>query len=322
MPATPTHIDVDESKTLAHIAFGSCNRENRPQPMWPFIIQNQPDLWMWTGDNIYGDTHDMTVMKEKYDLQNQNKNYQKLLATCPIIGTWDDHDYGANDAGKTFPYKAESQQLMLDFLNVPKDDPRRTREGAYASYTFGEVGKQVKIILLDSRYFRDSTVRGENGYIPLPEGTILGEAQWQWLEAELNNSTAQFHLIANGIQIIPEEHRNEKMGKPSPHERERLLNLVGQHTDKTIVLISGDRHLAEISGIERGGKMIYEVTSSGLTHSWDTHKGEPNQHRIGNSVIQKNFGLIDIDWTTKPAVAKLQIRGEDNQLYREQQVTF
>ena len=28
-----------------------------------------------------------------------DKGWQKLKKTCPILATWDDHDYGVNDGG-------------------------------------------------------------------------------------------------------------------------------------------------------------------------------------------------------------------------------
>jgi alkaline phosphatase D len=41
-----------------------------------------------------------------------------------IIGTWDDHDYGLNDAGKEFSGKIFTQRLMLDFFDEAEDSPR------------------------------------------------------------------------------------------------------------------------------------------------------------------------------------------------------
>jgi hypothetical protein len=41
-----------------------------------------------------------------------------------VIGTWDDHDYGLNDAGKEFSGKVVTQRLMLDFLDEPEDSKR------------------------------------------------------------------------------------------------------------------------------------------------------------------------------------------------------
>lgn len=41
-----------------------------------------------------------------------------------VVGTWDDHDYGLNDAGKEFGGKKTNQRLLLDFLDEPQDSPR------------------------------------------------------------------------------------------------------------------------------------------------------------------------------------------------------
>src|SRR5688572_17679026 len=84
-------------KALQTIAFGSCSHEDDSTQLWDDIAARKPDLWIWMGDNIYGDTHDMSLLKKKYDIQKARPDYQRLLKTCPVIGTWDDHDYGIND---------------------------------------------------------------------------------------------------------------------------------------------------------------------------------------------------------------------------------
>ncbi|WP_298344256.1 hypothetical protein [uncultured Algibacter sp.] len=55
------------------INFGSCNKQNEPQLLWDDIINNDPDLWIWLGDNIYGDTDNMQILKEKYQIHIINK---------------------------------------------------------------------------------------------------------------------------------------------------------------------------------------------------------------------------------------------------------
>jgi len=71
---------------------------------------------------------------------------------------------------------------MLDFLDVPASDPVRTQEGAYSSHVYGPKGQQVKVLLLDGRYFRDPLKKNGKDNVPDPSGDILGEAQWKWLE--------------------------------------------------------------------------------------------------------------------------------------------
>jgi alkaline phosphatase D len=290
--------------------------------MWDPILQNKPQLWIWLGDNIYGDTQDMTVLKQKYELQKSNPGYQKLTASTPLIGIWDDHDYGINDGGKAYAKKQESQQLMLDFLDVPASSERRQREGAYGSYTYGPQGKQIKIILLDARYFRDTLTKTNNMYVKNQEGEILGEAQWQWLKEELTNSKADLHLIASGIQMIPEEHIYEKWAN-FPNERKRLFDLIAGTQAKGVILLSGDRHIAEISRYAHQGVAypLYEITASGLTHSATQNLGEPNQYRLGKLVNVLNFGFMTIDWK-QPIEVSIQIKGLNNQLLEEQKISF
>lgn len=308
---------------LSSIAFGSCNRENKPQPMWEYILQNKPQLWIWLGDNIYGDSDTMHVLKSKYEIQKNNPGYQKLRAAMPVIGIWDDHDYGRNDAGREYVYKKESQELMLDFLGEPADSPRRKQDGAYMSYTYGPAGKQVKVILLDARYFRDSLQKKDKAYLVNQTGDILGEAQWNWLEDELKNSKADIHLIGSGIQIIPEEHIYEKWAN-FPKARQRLFNLIASTKAKGVVLLSGDRHIAEISKYTLPGLAypLYEVTASGLTHSATQNTGEPNRYRAGKLVTVLNFGLMEIDWNQKPIQVSLVIKGLHNEILLKETVKY
>ena len=303
------------------IAFGSCNRQNRPQPLWQPIISDQPDLWIWMGDNIYGDTPDMDTLRAKYELQNQVPDYQTLKSKTPIIGVWDDHDYGINDGGKRFAQKKESRDIMFDFLGVPANAPERKREGAYSSHLIGTGDNLVKVILLDARYFRDTLERIDKVYQLNQNGEVLGEAQWKWLEKELKNSPAKINLISSGVQILPTEHAFEKWAN-FPKERERLLDLIAKSGAKTPVLLSGDRHIAEVMKLtdSRFPKGIYEITSSGLTHTWSEISPEPNQFRIGQLIAKLNYGLALINW--KKQEVTFQIKGENGAILGTQVVPF
>ncbi|MEO1626032.1 MAG: alkaline phosphatase D family protein [Bacteroidota bacterium] len=312
--ATPKAID--EGKVLQRIAFGSCSHQYDPQPIWQPIVANQPDLWIWLGDVVYADTENMNVMRQKYRQQREHPDYQKLLDHCPIIGTWDDHDYGANNSGKHYPKKEGSEKIFEEFFSSGKDHPASSYPGIYHSFTFGEVSRQVKVILLDCRYFRDDRP-ADNDQQARQAADILGEAQWQWLEKELKNSQAQIHIIASGIQVVPEEHRFEKWAN-FPTARQRLFDLLVQYEVKNGLLISGDRHIGEISQYDlTNGDQITEITSSGLTHSYEKAKNEPNRYRKGNLVNQLNFGLLEIDWQDKQPTLKASIKGMDNVLYEE-----
>ncbi len=312
---------VNEKNSVSTIAFGSCNKHDLPQPLWNPILAENPDLWIWLGDNVYGDTHDMGLLKSKYDRQYKQNDYVKIRKNMEVIGIWDDHDYGINDGGVNYAQKEESQQLMLDFLDEPKNSERRNQKGAYASYTYGEGHQKVKIYLLDARYHRDTLDRADGAYVPNMKGTILGDAQWTWLENEFKNSDAAINLIASGIQFIAEEHPYEKWAN-FPNERDKLMNLIADSGIKAPVILSGDRHIAEVAKTKLpNGKPIYDITSSGMTHTWNEWRPEDNKYRVaGDHVAELHYGLLNIDWENQTMV--FSIRGEDQEQYLEQEISF
>src|SRR5688572_8076105 len=192
---------TSSSKTLQRIAFASCASQEQPQPTWETVVSKSPDLFLFIGDNIYADTEDTAVMKSKYANLAAKPGYQKLLSTCKLLSVWDDHDYGENDGGASYPKKKESQQIFLDFFNVDNSSPRRKRAGIYGAEVFGSGRKKVQVILLDTRYFKDVQVPNNESteskrqknivgwYLPTNDttATILGKEQWDWLKDQLNN---------------------------------------------------------------------------------------------------------------------------------------
>ncbi|HBH51536.1 MAG TPA: phosphodiesterase [Planctomycetaceae bacterium] len=325
-----TTAAADEHTPLTSIAFGSCAKQDQPQPIWQAVRGSQPQLFIFLGDNIYGDTHDMAQLRFKWNQLAEQPGFQTLRESCPVIGTWDDHDYGADDAGAEYPEKRESQQIFLDFLQVPQNDPRRSREGVYSSQVYGPAGQRVQVILLDARYHRSPQKKGftpgEPGegyrgkYIPNtdPGTTVLGETQWKWLAEQLR-VPAELRLIGSGVQVIPDEHGSEMWGN-FPAERKRLFQTIRESGARGVVLLSGDRHLAEISRLPIGhpdsiGYPLYDVTSSSLnapsgnfTKSGVRFANEINSYRQGLTYFDVNFGSIQIDWTPADPVVRLQVR--------------
>jgi alkaline phosphatase D len=314
------------------VAFGSCDNQEKPQELWTEIVNQKPALWIWGGDNIYADTGDSTILKGMYNKLKADPGYEQLLKTCPITGTWDDHDYGMNDGGKFWPHKDEFKKFELQFLGIPKSNPVWSHQGIYNSLTFGKGKAKIKVINLDTRYFRDTLIkvyykpvgseRKEYKYEVNETGDILGEVQWKWLEDELRNSDAAFFIVNSSIQALAEDHRFEKWVN-FPKARQRLLDVLAS-AKKNIMIISGDRHIAEFSKVDLPGANfpLYDFTSSGLTHTWPEKWVEANRYRVGELVIQKNFGIIKIDWGKKDFKVTLQIRGKDNQLFEQKMITY
>ncbi len=305
-----------DARPLARIGLGSCAKQDRPQPIWDAVLAAKPEIFVLLGDNIYGDTQDMAVMKRKYDQFAAVPGFAKLRETCPILATWDDHDYGVNDGGKEYPKRRESQQVFLDFFAEPADSPRRGRDGVYDVQTFGPPGKRVQFILLDTRSGRDllkdntNKTKGAGPYMPDPDPAkrILSDEQWAWLEARLREP-AELRIICSSIQFVVDEHGWEKWGN-FPAERQRMVNLIRDTKANGVVFVSGDRHLAELSKMADAGVPypLYDLTASSLNQPHGRPgEQDPSRYRIGRMYQQANFGLINIDWSANDPAINFQI---------------
>ncbi len=303
-------------RAIQRIAFGSCLKQDKPAPIWNVIADMKPDVFLFIGDNIYADTEDMSVMRQEYDKLNADQAYQRLKRTCPILATWDDHDYGVNDGGADYPARDASQREFLRAFDEPKNSPRLSRPGVYMAKTIGPPGRRVQLILLDTRYFRSplkkapAAQRAFRRYVPNPDksATMLGDAQWQWLEKQLRQP-ANLRIIASSIQLVSEDPGWEKWAN-LPRERQQLFDLIKKTNAQGVLILSGDRHIGELSMMDAGiGYPIYDLTSSGLNSAsefWRTY--EVNRHRVATMNWGDNFGIIDIEWSTPDPEIRLQIR--------------
>lgn len=280
---------LKESPT--HVAFGSCNLQVLKQDYWANIAATKPDLWIWGGDIIYADLLPLGIKRKQYNRILQNEGYQNLLSNSKIVGIWDDHDFASNDSDGSYKKKAKSQNLLLDFLQVPNDSPRRVQEGIYTSYLIGDKPTQFKLILLDVRYFRSA---------PNEQANMLGDVQWKWLENEIQINKSKFIVIVSGSQIIQNEGgKHDDSWTSMPTERERFFKLI-EKSKAPVLLLSGDRHFAEVSMLKIGNRETYEFTSSGLTHHFN--KANDNPFRVAGPALAKNYGVLNITWKRHPIV--------------------
>lgn len=306
-------FDRRDPGPVSRLAFGSCNKVDRPQPLWTPIAAARPDVWIWTGDIVYADTDDAAVFARHYDRQRAQPGYAALRRRARILGVWDDHDYGKNNGGREFTGRDVAKRALLRFLDEPDDSPRRRRAGVEAAYVFGPAGRRVAVVLLDVRYYREA---------PGEDADPLGAAQWAWLERVLRGAAsagARLTLIVSGIQVIAGDHPYEKWAN-FPRARQRLFRLLATTRTPGAVFITGDRHIAELSALPDAptGYPLYDLTSSGLTHAWSDHPGEPNRRRVGRVFTGLNFGVVAIDWDAGRAA--LQVRDRDGATRIEQRL--
>lgn len=316
-------------ETITRIACGSCYKPERDNGIWEVIGAENPQAFLFMGDNIYADTTDPGVMKEKYQRLIDLPDYANFSKKVPVLPIWDDHDYGKNDAGREYPMKEESARMFFDTFNFPADHEARKTPGVYHSKILGPQGQRVQIIMLDTRTFRSGLpkkkINRRSTYIPQtgPDTTMLGETQWKWLEAQLKKP-AELRLIVSSIQILATAHRFEKWGN-MPDERTRFFQLLAKSGSTPTVLFSGDRHLAEVCRLPKSSSKIpfdlHELTASGMTHAGAPD--DPDPLRIKGTYTRKsNYGLIDIAWQKSKPTVTLGIMTSDGELLSSTKVTF
>ena len=318
-----TGIDFLSDFTLA---LASCNKQEKPNLIWDDVLDTQPDVWVWGGDNIYTDTNNMQRLRAMYEAQNHVKGYQQLKNKAVVIGTWDDNDFGLNDGPVEFESKKQSQQEFLSFMGIPEDSPKRKQEGVYASHDYDMPEGIIKIIVLETHYFRtaltpDTKTKKRTKPNSYGEGTILGNDQWQWLSDELNSSKADFNIIVSSIQVLSNEHGFETWGN-FPHEVDKLKKVITDSGAESVIILSGDRHISEFSKTEVVGLSypLIDFTSSGLTHAYSDYKGEPNPYRIGDVIFTESFGLLRFN--LKSRQVRFTMLGDGNELLGELKQTY
>ena len=278
--------NISFAEIVYKLGIGSCVDQDYPTPAWASLEKESINSFFFLGDNIYGDVPSGRLDNVILSYEKLNNQMPSWLKNTEKLVIWDDHDYGLNDAGANYIYKAESQQIYNDAWNIDQNDPRRSREGIYFSELKDIAGKKILIVGLDTRYFRSNLIKIGNSYKPHKNSntTILGRIQWQWLEKELSREH-DILILASSIQVLATEHRFEKWSN-IPHERDKLLALLNKLSSK-VLIISGDRHRSGFYKLDN----IYEFTSSSL------NKGifpsyESDSLLLGKTYTQNNYGIV------------------------------
>lgn len=314
------NVDISKKEADVVIAFGSCAKEREEQPIWLDIAKHQPDVFLFIGDNNYADIQEIegeikygpvtnpSRFTQAYDAVKNIPEFAAFRQQVPMLmGTWDDHDYGENDAGKEYPLKAESQSAFIEFFEFDQTHPIHQQEGIYHSQILENDGKSIQIIMLDTRYHRDALTINPAGrperkgpYIPSENSrdTMLGAEQWRWLENQLQ-LPADIRILVSSVQVIAYQHGWEGWGT-MPFQRDKLYALIRQTGANGLIFLSGDRHLMELSKDEGqlGHKVPYpmwDFTSSGITQDYSVVE-EANDFRVGKVVRDTNYGVVSVRW--------------------------
>lgn len=320
----------EPEKPITTIATGSCADQDLPQPIWKTIEQNNPNLFIFSGDTLYASKPEQKPIPEQYRKLKLIPEYRSIREKVPFMAVWDDHDMGTNDGGANSPEKEIARTEFIKHWSYLKTTLPNGQKALYHSKIFGAKKQKVQVIMLDTRWDRSdlkkNTDEQKEGEPPRPyvadtdkSKHFLSKEQWSWLEGELKKP-ADLRLLVSSIQVIPDDHNFEKWGN-FPNEREKLFVLLQKTKAKNLIILSGDRHMASIAQLEiKKHGPVYEMTSSGLNKPAKPGNILTDKTYFKDGYGPVNFGLILINWSKK--IATLQVKSLENEVVNSVDVKF
>jgi alkaline phosphatase D len=265
------------------IALLGCHKQFEPAPALSKYLEAEPDLCLWIGDNIYADTEtDITFVERCYAALAAKPAFQQLYERYPLAATWDDHDFGLNDAGKEYALKEQTKALFREFWGLEEKIPAE-RDGIYYAEYIPVGEKVLQLIMLDVRYNRDE---------PQTDGDVLGEPQWAWLENELKQP-ADLRLISSGFQILLDERAGSETWAKFPSARERLFNLIRTSKAENVIFYTGDQHYGEVNRLS--GALDFDAIELQFAGINQIEDPEWNPLRVANAITSKHsYALLDL----------------------------
>lgn len=306
------------------VALGSCtyiNQTEHDRPGKPYgggyeifdaIAQQQPDVMLWLGDNIYlrePDFGSRSGYLHRYTHTRSAAELQRLLRTGKHYAIWDDHDFGPNDADGSWVYGDLARELFDAFWANPTCGVPGV-EGTTTAFAHAD----VDFFLLDNRTHR---VPGDLRTVA-PQ--MLGDAQLDWLIRALKYSRAPFKLVAVGSQVLNSAAEFENYAT-IPQEREQLLQRIEEEGIRGVVFLTGDRHFTELSQLTlKDGRVLYDLTVSPLTSGVYSPKEENRNRVAGTLVEQRNFGVLHFSGPRKERVMTIRIHDAAGTLLWERSI--
>ncbi len=290
--AQPGTSALPTDPNAVRIGIIGCHSQDTEAPAIPYMATTlKPDYVLWVGDNVYADTEtDPEHIRRELNKMAAKPGFEALRASSDFLVTWDDHDYGSNDAGTEYPLKVESQKIHREFWQLEKEIPAEQQGVYYARMTSSAGGKKIQFIMLDGRYHRTNP-RKHNA-------DVLGEAQWTWLEAQLKQP-ADLRFLVNGYQFLLQRPNRWEAWIKVGHSRQRLFDMLKAAAPAPVVFISGDQHYVEV--LESARKVpyhSYEIMAAGINIT--ERPGLARNRVAGPDLTVHNAPMMEVHWTDEP----------------------
>ncbi len=304
---------------------GSCAYFNEPiydRPGKPYggdssifetMAKENAAFMIWLGDNWYTREADYASEWGLWYRASHDRKLpvlQPFLKAMPHYAIWDDHDYGPDDADKTYYLKDKSRSVFMNYWANPSYG--QSNEGIYSKVSYAD----CDFFLMDDRWYRsaDDMEPFINGK-PNPDKRMWGPTQMEWLKNSLIWSKANFKFIVTGSQTLNTISPVDCL-QHYPVEFNELINFLADQKINGILFLTGDRHHSEVIRYDRKDNYpLYDITSSPLTSgvakvSGNGNKEKENAARISGSLVEaQNYTRVSISGKPKERIVKVEFLG-------------
>jgi alkaline phosphatase D len=296
--------------SCSHFSEAPYDRPAGDSTIFLTMAKENAAFMLWLGDNWYTrevDYHSDWGLYARASRDRRFKIIQPLLKAMPHYAIWDDHDYGPNDADKSYVLKETSRNVFKTYWANPSCG--LDGQGVFSKFTWND----VDFFLLDDRWFRSNDRMPDSiGNQPNPDKKMLGDMQLDWLKNALlqsvGNPRINFRVIVNGSQVLNPVSTLNCL-KHYPVEYNELIGFISANRINGVLFMTGDRHHSEIISAQRnGGYPLYDITSSPLTSGVAKAGGAEinNPARIGKEIDLQNYARIS--FTGQGKERKLEVR--------------
>lgn len=303
---------------------GSCAYFNEPKydrpgrvyggdsSIFETMAKEKAAFMLWLGDNWYTREADYYSDWGLYYRASRDRSLPILQAfwkAMPHYAIWDDHDYGPNNADKSYILKETSRKLFTEYWGNPSFG--QDGKGIYTKISYGD----IDIFLMDDRYFRssddmDAFIDGK----PNSLKRMWGAEQMEWLKNALLFSKATFKIIATGSQTLNKASKDDCL-QSYPIEFNELMDFFTAQKINGLLFLTGDRHHSEVIQYKRDNAYtLYDVTSSPFTSgTWPLKEGDKefnNADRIPNTLVEKqNYSRVSVSGKKGERILKVEFLG-------------
>lgn len=281
------------------IVFGGCaGYVPFNERVWDMVHRFEPLALLTLGDNVYIDDPESPDQQRLMYYQRQSRpEFRRLVGSTPVYAIWDDHDFAMDDSGGgpeiDIPYW---KPMVLEIFKENWVNPSygiKERPGVWFDFQIAD----VHFIMLDGRYYREEGGRWSEDGERIPNASMLGPHQLEWLKQTLTESDATFKML---VSPVPWNYDAKGSGirrldgwEGYKEERDEIFSWIKDHDIEGVVLLSSDRHRSDAWMVEREDDYdLYEFSSAHFTnqHTHPVLEGSLFGYNETNS-----FGLLSFD---------------------------